>query len=209
MTTPVFGLPEVESEQSNAHIPVNTANRISEAVSGAVALDKDATSPPSANEGDMYIVGASASGAWAGEEDNLAVLVGGVWKFVTATTRFRVWVSDEARYYTWSGTTWEPQTPTAVESGITASTTQTQGQGPLSSEYNEVSTCATTNDTVTMPPASAGRVCRIRNNGAQTLQVFPASGDDLGSGVDTAITITAGNGASYIGRDATNWDPLP
>lgn len=84
-----------------------------------------------------------------------------------------------------------------ADSGITASTTQTQGQQPLIAEINEVSVCATTNDTVTAPALLAGDPLTVINNGAQTLQVFPASGEDLGAGTDTAVTITAGNVAKF------------
>jgi len=93
----------------------------------------------------------------------------------------------------------------SVTAGITASTTQTQGQQPLTSEVNEVSTCANANDTVTLPSAIAGLWVTIINNGAQTLQVFPASGDDLGAGVDTATTIGAGAHKKWISYDGTNF----
>lgn len=92
-----------------------------------------------------------------------------------------------------------------MHSGITASTTQTQGNGALLSSKNEVSTVATTNDTVTLPTASAGLDCIIINNGANTLQIFPASGDDLGAGVDTATTLAAGSTVRYLAWDSTNW----
>lgn len=90
-------------------------------------------------------------------------------------------------------------------SGITASTTQTQGQGPLITEINEVSVVANVNDTVTLPTASPGRRCVVINNGANTLQIFPASGDDLGAGVDTATTLATGSVLRLDAYDATNW----
>ncbi len=93
-------------------------------------------------------------------------------------------------------------------SGITASTTQTQGQGDLSAEINEVSTVANTNDTVTLPSAFQGKVCVIINNGANTLQIFPASGDNLGAGVDTATTLASGANVHYVAYDATNWESI-
>ena len=55
----------------------------------------------------------------------------------------------------------------SVTAGITASVTQTQGQGALTTEFNQVSVCANANDTVTLPAAAAGRVCIIVHNGAQ------------------------------------------
>ncbi len=93
----------------------------------------------------------------------------------------------------------------SVESGITASTTQTQGNGPLTKDINEVSVCASTNDTVTLRSAVAGAMQALVNNGAQTLQIFPASGDDLGAGVDTAETLAAGEAVVYRAFDGTTW----
>jgi hypothetical protein len=90
--------------------------------------------------------------------------------------------------------------------GITASTTQTQGQSPLTATMNEVATCANANDVVTVPAATAGRECFIVNNGAQNLQVFPASGDNLGAGVDTSKTIAAGSNAHFVAYNTVNWE---
>lgn len=92
--------------------------------------------------------------------------------------------------------------------GITASTTQTQGQGALTGDINEISTCANANDTVTLPTALAGRHCLVINNGANTLQVFPASGDNLGAGLNTATTIASASRKLFVAFDATNWEPV-
>lgn len=95
-----------------------------------------------------------------------------------------------------------------VTATITASTTQSQGQQPLTTNVNEISTVANANDVVTMPPASANGSATIKifNNGASTLQIFPASGDDLGAGVNTSVTLAAGTNASYTNYDSTNWE---
>jgi hypothetical protein len=89
--------------------------------------------------------------------------------------------------------------------GITASVTQTQGQGPLTAIINVVATVANPNDTVTLPSAAAGRRCVVVNTGANTLQIFPASGDDLGAGVNTATTMAAGFTIDLLAYDATTW----
>lgn len=97
----------------------------------------------------------------------------------------------------------------STTAGITASTTQTQGQGALTASVNNVSVCANANDTVTLPTASAGLIVQIYNNGAQTLQVFPASGDNVdGAGVNTAVTMTAGSNHIFTAHDATNWNRI-
>lgn len=94
----------------------------------------------------------------------------------------------------------------STTASITASTTQTQGQGALTTNVNEVSVCVNANDTVTAPAAAAGYVLTIINNGAETLQVFPASGDNLGAGVDTAITMVSGQNRVWTAFDTTNWE---
>ena len=95
----------------------------------------------------------------------------------------------------------------STTAGITASTTQTQGQGALTSNVNNISVCANANDTVTLPAASAGLIVEIFNNGAQTLQVFPASGDNIdGAGVNTAVTMTEGSNHIFTAHDTTNWN---
>jgi len=89
---------------------------------------------------------------------------------------------------------------------ITASTTQTQGQGALVSDINIVSVCANANDTVTLPSAASGMTIYIRNNGAQTLQIFPASGDAINGGAaDASVTLAAGASVTYRAADSTNW----
>lgn len=94
---------------------------------------------------------------------------------------------------------------TTHQVGITASTSQSQGQGALTADFNEISICANTDDTVTLPPAVFGTRITIINSGANTLQVFPASGDNLGNGVDTPGSLQANEEVVLYGVDSTNW----
>ncbi len=93
----------------------------------------------------------------------------------------------------------------SFEVGLTASTTQTQGSGALTSNINEMSTVANANDTVTLPAAAEGFETAVINNGANTLQVFPASGDNLGNGLNLPTTIEAGTEKEFFGVDDTKW----
>lgn len=94
-----------------------------------------------------------------------------------------------------------------VEAGITASSTQSQGQQALTNDINEVSTVSTASDVVTLPSAAAGKQVWVINNGANILQVYPASGDDLGEGTNTSTTIIDGSAKGFAAHDATNWTP--
>ena len=94
--------------------------------------------------------------------------------------------------------------------GITADTGSSQGDGPLTSSFNEISVCANAGDAVTMPAAIVNQsyIVTIINNGAQACDVFPASGDDLGAGADTAVSLAAGANITYRNYDATNYVAL-
>jgi len=88
---------------------------------------------------------------------------------------------------------------------VTASTTQSQGNGVLSLEINNVATVANPNDVVTLYGALPGRACFIKNSGANTLQIFPSSGDDLGAGLNASTTLAAGAHTRFITYDSTTW----
>ena len=108
--------------------------------------------------------------------------------------------------------TWRPtggRMLNSVRANIAASTTQTQGQQPLTEDVNEISTVANANDTVTLPSAPTySRTIKIINNGANTLQIFPASGDNLGAGVDASTTLASGANVSYTNYNNTNWEAI-
>lgn len=77
----------------------------------------------------------------------------------------------------------------------------------LTTEINQVSTVAT--DTgVRLPTAVAGQKCSIQNDGANTLKIWPTSGDDLGAGVNTNTTLAAGASVEFHSYDSTNWFSL-
>ena len=89
--------------------------------------------------------------------------------------------------------------------GITASTSQSQGNGLLTSEVNEIDAVGSTDDVVTLPAVLAGKKVVVLNNGANTLQIFPASGDNLGRGLNLSEQLEANEVVTYIGYDSTNW----
>ena len=92
-----------------------------------------------------------------------------------------------------------------VETGITASTTQSQGQQPITTSVAVVATVGNLDDVVTAPTASPGTELTIFNQGALTLQVFPASGDNLGAGVDVSIEIEPNESREWVAFDTTTW----
>lgn len=95
---------------------------------------------------------------------------------------------------------------TSVEDDITAEDEGVQGDKILTAQVNEVSIVATTNDSITLPVAAPGRTVNVINNGANTLKIFPAEGDNAGAGVDVSFTLASGNNIQLIAYDSTNWE---
>lgn len=89
--------------------------------------------------------------------------------------------------------------------GIGASTTQTQGQAPVKSTLVRVTSVANDNDVITLREPELGMDQIIMNLGANILQIFPESGDDLGVGTDASMTIQSGGSVWFVGIDADTW----
>jgi len=93
----------------------------------------------------------------------------------------------------------------STEAGITASTTQTQGQAPLTKVLNEILFCANDNDVVTLPVAFKGKTVTLLNASSNILQYFPASGDNLGEGTDISTTLASDSNVEYNCPADTVW----
>jgi len=71
-------------------------------------IDKDLTAPPGGEaEGDRYIVGGSATGDWAGHDDDIAEYDGASWMFMTPEEGWFVHINDEDKFYKFTGSVWE------------------------------------------------------------------------------------------------------
>lgn len=96
----------------------------------------------------------------------------------------------------------------SVTAGITAFSGGGQGSAvELITTINKISTVAAPADSVKLDAAVAAYSKRrtILNNGVSACDVFPGSSDDIGAGVDTAVSLAAGANITYESYDATNW----
>jgi len=98
-----------------------------------------------------------------------------------------------------------------VNSGLTASTTQTQAGGlALTAQINDISVIANDSDAVTLPSlTSTGSltifVLNDDTSGSNVLQIFPASGDNLGAGLNISLILEVNESVVFTGVDATDW----
>ena len=104
MTTPILGLDELIANQSQPHLPINEALRALEAYGQIRVADRLATPPGSPADGDRYLVIATATGAWAGKEGQIAYYASG-WRFLVPQSGWLAYVVDEAVFYMY-GSAW-------------------------------------------------------------------------------------------------------
>jgi len=108
-----------------------------------------------------------------------------------------------------SGTATGFGSSTAVDS-ITAGTTQTQaGATALTGTINRITASGTNGDSVELPAAVAGLTCTIINgDSAQTIDVWPATGDKIQGGSTNAVdptSIAAGTLRKFYCIDTAEW----
>jgi hypothetical protein len=106
VTTAHIGLTLVEQAQAQKEVTVNTALHRMDALLNTGAKDKDLTTPPATPaEGNVYIVGATPSDAWAGHAGHIAYFQQ-IWRFIIPNEGMSIWVDDEDRTLVFDGSAW-------------------------------------------------------------------------------------------------------
>ena len=105
--TPNIPLPYIDPAQAQKHVTVNQAIRALDAIVQLSVLDRNLTAPPgSPANGARYIVAASATGDWAGQDGKVAAFQDGAWAFYAPQEGWLVWVADEDIVLAHSGSAW-------------------------------------------------------------------------------------------------------
>lgn len=103
MSTPNLSIPYVPEGTLDPAAGLNLALNFIDAVLQSAVISMDLTAPPgSPSDGDLYIVGFSATGAWAGHDRDLAryVAEGDSWQFFEAGVEvFYVLNRDDGGFY--------------------------------------------------------------------------------------------------------------
>lgn len=89
--TPRFGLPLLYAGQTQKEAFVNEALERLDGLLHCAILGERTTPPATANDGDTWIVGSTATGDWTGHDDALAVRQGSGWAFITPRDGIRVY----------------------------------------------------------------------------------------------------------------------
>lgn len=105
-TTPHLGITLVEQAQAQKEVTVNQAFARIDAILNSGAKSRAIATPPgSPAAGDLYIVAASPTGAWAGQAGKLTYF-DGIWRFIIPIEGMTLWVNDENLIYSYDGSAW-------------------------------------------------------------------------------------------------------
>ena len=108
MATLADKIGDIQASQENAHIVYNPAMRwVLAGLQNFRVIDRDLTTPPgSESNGDLYLVLATGTGDWAGEDGNFALYYDAAWDFLTPAEGDKMWVKDENVHLIYNGSTW-------------------------------------------------------------------------------------------------------
>jgi hypothetical protein len=96
--------------------------------------------------------------------------------------------------------------PTYV--GLTAHAGGGQAAGtPLKAGFNQFSTVVTAADSATLPATVLGQTVVVTNNGAASMDIYPALGDFINSlAVNVPIALGVGATLTFYGSTTTTWN---
>ena len=181
----------------------------------ASILDKDLTAPPgSPAGGDCYIVGASATGAWASKDGQIARYSStlAAWEFFVPSEGWWFHVNDEDKFYKHNGTSWEVFT-SGGGGGSSLTINQQTGTSytlALTDKNTLVEMANASANTLTVPPNSSvafsvGDQIHVRQDGAGQTTIAAGSGVTINY-VGSLSLRTQGSLVVLIKRATDAWD---
>lgn len=110
--TPNLQLPFLDANQNQKHVTHNAALSVLDVLVNCGVVSTSLTAPPgNPGDGQCWLVGAGATGAWAGKDRQVAAWQDGAWSFFVPKPGTTVYAADRATLLAWSGTGWAPAVP--------------------------------------------------------------------------------------------------
>lgn len=104
--TPNLSLPLIEASQAQKHVTANLATLGLDALS-QLSAHGIANSPSTTNHGDVFIIGAVPTAAFASASpDDVAAYYNGQWTFYTPRQGWIAFVQSESKYRAFTGSAW-------------------------------------------------------------------------------------------------------
>ncbi len=140
-STPRTGAPLLAAAQAQKHVTHNEALYQFDAFLCARFIDRTLTAPPgSPADGDTYLVAATATGDWAGQDGKIAYSADGSWRFYAPFAGLVAFVSDENKLILYTASAWVDYASVMVLQNVPLIGVNTTASAPnlLSVESNAV-----------------------------------------------------------------------
>ena len=136
--TPRLKLPYILQNQAQKEVThavgLNGLDALTQTAVESISL----TTPPAGIEGNLYIVGAGATGVWAAKDNQLAQFIGGSWIFYPPFEGLRVWDKETAQPLVYIGTVWRHEFSAAGKVGFFGAAPVVKGVVTFGNMDNEI-----------------------------------------------------------------------
>ncbi|MCJ8138314.1 DUF2793 domain-containing protein [Falsirhodobacter halotolerans] len=105
-TTPILSLPLIQPAQAQKHVTHNEALRALDVLVQPVVTARLSDPPAAPDAGARYLVGGSATAAFAGKENRIALWSGNAWQFFAPRRGWSVHVLEDGGDLLWTGSAW-------------------------------------------------------------------------------------------------------
>lgn len=137
--TPRLGLPYLIASQAQKEVTHNEALNTIEALLQPAVQSIILTAPPAGVEGNLYIVGAGATGAWVGKDGKLAQFIGGAWTFYSVFEGMQVYNIATSQQMIYVAGTWKDALATQNKIGFFGAVPATKTKVTLMSADGAIS----------------------------------------------------------------------
>ncbi len=118
--SPNLSLPLIQAAQAQKYVTHSEAIELLDMIVHLTVQGFTAETPPAlALEGQSWALGASPTGAWAGQAGNIASWRGGGWLFVTPVVGWQAWGVSEAKLRVYTSSGWQDVAPETVLENLT------------------------------------------------------------------------------------------
>jgi hypothetical protein len=114
--TPALGLPLLIAGQAQKEFFVNEALCVLDALNARAVIASQPAPPATPVAGASFRITAPATGAWAGQEDRIAVMIGGDWRFIAPAEGWLLFDRAAGQLVVYR-TQWQPAAVVAAPAG--------------------------------------------------------------------------------------------